>query len=114
MGVPKAVDDYLAGLRADIRHVTLEETTALVVAARRCAETLRRYMAIEGKQSLAIDHVVARCSILSEAIKAQAQEDLAELKPLRRAALEAVDDLALLLQKTDSENEATILYLQRK
>lgn len=114
MGVPKAVDDYLAALRADIKHANREDTTALVVAARRCAETMRRYMAIEGKQSLAIDHVVAKCSNLSEAIKGQTLEDAIVLKPLRRAALQAVDELAALLQKTDAENEATILYLQRK
>jgi hypothetical protein len=114
MGVPKAVDDYLAALRTDIKHASREDSTALVVAARRCAETLRRYMAIEGKQSLAIDYVVAKCSNLSEAIRTQTMEDTNALKPLRRTALQAVDELAALLQKTDADNEATILYLQRK
>jgi hypothetical protein len=114
MGVPKAVGEYLADLRFLIKRVSMDDHTALIVAARHCAETFRRYMAVERDLSIAIDDVVSKCSVLVEMIKANPDESEANLRPFRRAALQSVDDLSHLLEDAAPSHEATILHLPRR
>ncbi len=114
MAVPKAIAEYLSSLKSEIKKVTLEDHTYLIVAARHCAETFRRYLALTTKQSLAIDTVVHKCSDLVEALKIKPPVSEAAIKPLRRAALEAVDDLSETVADAEATHEATILHLNRK
>jgi len=114
MAVPKAIAEYLADLKSDIKKVTLEDHTHLIVAARHCAETFRRYMAVSTTQSIAIDTVVHKCSDLVEALKVKPALPEASLKPLRRAALESVEDLAATVADAEPIHEAQILHLTRK
>jgi hypothetical protein len=114
MAVPKAIDEYLSSLRSDIKKVTLDDHTYLIVSARHCAETFRRYLALTTKQSIAIDNVVHKCSDLVEALKLKPALSEQDLKPLRRAALEAVGDLSETVADAEPSHEATILHLTRK
>ncbi len=114
MAVPKAIAEYLSSLKSEIKKVTLEDHTYLIVSARHCAETFRRYMALTTKQSLAIDTVVHKCSDLVEALKLKPAPPEAEIKRLRRAAMEAVEDLAETVADAEPTHEATILPLNRR
>ncbi|HYP56812.1 MAG TPA: hypothetical protein VEQ35_00815 [Beijerinckia sp.] len=114
MALPRTVSEYLANLRTDIKRVTIEDHMAFVVAARHCAETFRRYMAVTGDQSLAIDNVVSKCSILAEEIKAHPGENTDQIKRLRRAALDAVEELATVIGDAEPSHEAMILPLVRR
>jgi hypothetical protein len=112
MAVPKAIAEYLSGLKSEIKKVTLEDHTHLIVSARHSAETFRRYMALTTQQSIAIDNVVHKCSDLVEALKVAAPADA--LKTLRRAALASVEDLSETVADAEAVHEATILHLNRK
>jgi hypothetical protein len=114
MAVPKAIAEYLSSLKSEIKKVTLEDHTYLIVSARHCAETFRRYMALTTKQSLAIDAVVHKCSNLVEALKLKPAVAEPEIKRLRRAAMEAVEDLSETVADAEPSHEATILHLTRK
>jgi putative NADH-flavin reductase len=114
MGVPQAVAEYLADLKSLIKRVRAEDHTELIVAVRHCAETFRRYMAVGGAQSIAIDDVVSKCSILVEVMKANPDESEATLRPYRRAAIHSVEDLSRILLDAAPSNEAVILQLPRR
>jgi hypothetical protein len=114
MAVPKAIAEYLSSLKSEIKKVTLEDHTYLIVSARHCAETFRRYMALTTKQSIAIDNVVHKCSNLVEALKLKPAADEAEIKRLRRTALEAVEDLSETVADAEPTHEAQILPLNRR
>jgi len=114
MAVPKAIAEYLSSLRAEIKKVTLDDHTYLIVSARHCAETFRRYMALTTSQSIAIDNVVAKCSNLVEGLKQKPALSEQEIKPLRRAALQSVEDLSETVSDAEPSHEATILNLTRK
>jgi len=114
MAVPKAIAEYLSSLRLEIKKVQLDDHTHLIVAARHCAETFRRYLALTTRQSIAIDTVVQKCSELVEALKITPALDERTIKPLRRAALEAVTDLSETVADAEPSHEATILHLNRK
>ncbi len=114
MAVPKAIAEYLSSLKSEIKKVQLDDHTYLIVSARHCAETFRRYMALSTKQSLAIDTVVHKCSELVEALKAKPPASDQDIKHLRRAALESVEDLSETVADAEPTHEATILHLTRK
>jgi hypothetical protein len=114
MAVPKAIAEYLSNLRSEIKKVTLDDHTYLIVSARHCAETFRRYMALTTSQSIAIDNVVAKCCNLVEALKQKPALSEQEIKPLRRAALQSVEDLSETVSDAEPSHEATILHLTRK
>ncbi len=114
MAVPKAIAEYLSNLKSEVKKVQLEDHTYLIVAARHCAETFRRYMALTTQQSLAIDTVVHKCSDLVEGLKAQPALDDQEIKKLRRIALGAIDDLSETVADAEPRHEATILHLNRR
>ena len=111
MGVPQPIGELLANLKAEIKHATAEDHTPLIVAARHCAETCRRYIAVSGDLSVTIDNVVSKCSILVEAIKQGQGENV---RGLRHEALYAVDDLSRVVEEAELKEEATILRLPRK
>jgi len=113
MAVPKAIAEYLSNLKSEVKKVQLDDHTYLIVAARHCAETFRRYLALTTKQSIAIDNVVAKCSNLVEGLKATHPSEQ-EIKQLRRAALGAIDDLSDTVADAEPTHEATILHLNRK
>ncbi len=114
MAVPKAIAEYLSSLKSDIKKVSLDDHTYLIVSARHCAETFRRYMALTTKQSIAIDTVVHKCSALVEALKVKPALGESEIKHLRRAAMEAVEDLSETVADAEITHEATILHLTRR
>ncbi len=114
MAVPKAIAEYLSNLKSEVKKVQLDDHTYLIVAARHCAETFRRYLALTTKQSIAIDNVVAKCSNLVEGLKAQPHLSEQEIKQLRRTALGAIDDLSETVADAEAAHEATILHLNRK
>jgi alcohol dehydrogenase class IV len=114
MAVPKAIAEYLSNLKSEIKKVQLEDHTYLIVAARHCAETCRRYMALTTQQSIAIDNVVHKCSDLVEALKVEPSLAEADIKKLRRAALGSIDELSETVADAEPLHEATILHLTRK
>jgi hypothetical protein len=114
MAVPKAIAEYLSNLKSEVKKVQLDDHTYLIVAARHCAETFRRYLALTTKQSIAIDNVVAKCSNLVEGLKAKPHLSEQEIKHLRRAALGSIDDLSETVADAEPTHEATILHLNRK
>jgi hypothetical protein len=114
MAVPKAIAEYLSSLRLEIKKVQFEDHTHLIVAARHCAETFRRYMALTTQQSIAIDNAVHKCSELVEALKIKPALDEQKIKPFRRAALEAVSALSETVADAEPTHEAVILHLNRK
>jgi len=114
MAVPKTVSEHLADLKSRIKYVELGDHVGFIVAARHCAETFRRYMAVNGKQSLAIDNLVSKCSILSEGLKADPPLSSDTIRRLRRDALEAVDHLTSFLSDAEPAHEARILPLVRR
>jgi hypothetical protein len=114
MAVPKAIAEYLSNLKSEIKKVQLDDHTYLIVAARHCAETFRRYLALTTRQSIAIDHVVAKCSNLVEGLKANPSLSDQAIKQMRRDALSAVDDLSETVADAEPSHEATILHLTRK
>ncbi|ACB94450.1 hypothetical protein [Beijerinckia indica] len=114
MAVPRTVSEHLADLKSQIKSVDLADHVSFIVAARHCAETFRRYMAVNGTQSLAIDNLVSKCSILVEALKAKPPESQEALRRLRRDALDAADTLTGYLSDAEPAHEARILPLVRR
>ncbi len=114
LGIPQAIGEHLAGLKAEIKRASFEDYTPLIVAARHTAETCRRYMAVSGDLSVAIDAVIAKSSILVEAIKKDARGEDPNIRSLRYDAIYAVEDLGRAVAETGPNEQATILHLPRR